>query len=178
MFEPTDEVKQEEKITIAEATVEDIATIQRVADKAWPAAFREILSPHQIEYMMEMMYSDESLREQLAQGHRFFIACRGDSAVAYMSIEHNCEASGRTKIHKAYILPHLQRQGIGGLLFAWAYKEARVNDDSAIYLNVNKENERAIAFYYKEGFELIKKEVIDIGNGYVMDDFVFEKKLQ
>ncbi len=178
MFEPTDIVKQEEIITITEATVADIATIQQVADEAWPVAFQEILSPHQIAYMMEMMYSYESLQAQLAQEHRFFIARRDNSAVAYMSIEHNCEASGRTKIHKAYILPYIQRQGVGGLLFARAYEEARINGDSAIYLNVNKENERAIAFYYKEGFELIKQEVIDIGSGFVMDDFVFEKKLQ
>ena len=165
-------------ITIKEASAEHIIYIQAVAKVAWPVAFAEILSAEQIGYMMEMMYSYEALREQMeTKGHRFFIAMEGDEPVGYMSIEHNCEDSGRTKIHKAYILPERQRVGIGGRLFDRACEEARIKGDGAVYLNVNKYNKSAIAFYNKGGFDLIKEEVIDIGNGYVMDDYVFEKKL-
>ena len=52
-------------ITIKEASAEHIINIQALAKVAWPVAFAEILSPKQIGYMMEMMYSDEALREQL-----------------------------------------------------------------------------------------------------------------
>jgi ribosomal protein S18 acetylase RimI-like enzyme len=45
-----------------------------------------------------------------------------------------------------------------------------------LFLNVNKYNS-AIQFYHKIGFEIAKEEVIDIGNGFVMDDYVMEKQL-
>jgi hypothetical protein len=43
-------------------------------------------------------------------------------------------------------------------------------------LNVNKYNS-AQDFYKKLGFCIDYEEVIDIGNGYVMDDYVMEKEL-
>ena len=49
--------------------------------------------------------------------------------------------------------------------------------NNALFLNVNKHNQSAIGFYEKHGFFLVKKEVIDIGNGFIMDDFVFELEL-
>jgi len=41
-------------------------------------------------------------------------------------------------------------------------------------LNVNKDNQKAIDFYRSQGFVEVYKEVIDIGNGFVMDDVVME----
>lgn len=156
----------------------NIGEIQKVASKAWPEAFKDILSEDQIIYMMEMMYSNNALNEQInVMEHRYFIVHNNDIPVAYMSIEHNSSGTGKTKIHKAYILPEHQRMGIGKLLFERAFEEAKTRGDMAVYLNVNKYNERAIAFYNKMGFVLVKEEVIDIGNGFVMDDYVFEKNL-
>jgi ribosomal protein S18 acetylase RimI-like enzyme len=43
-------------------------------------------------------------------------------------------------------------------------------------LNVNKRN-IAIRFYESIGFAITNEEVIDIGNGFVMDDFVMEKTI-
>lgn len=157
------------------ATVKNISDIQNVASIAWPHAFKNILSPEQIRYMMQWMYSDESLREQMEQKkHRYFLAKETDAFVGYMSIEHNCEQKNKTKIHKIYILPDQQNKGIGKLLLDKAIEEAKEQNDTAIYLNVNKYNENAITFYKKNGFFLAKEEVIDIGGGFVMDDYVFE----
>ncbi|WP_257790841.1 hypothetical protein [Flavobacterium columnare] len=41
---------------------------------------------------------------------------------------------------------------------------------------MNKYN-KAFYFYKKIGFEIIEEEVIQLGKGYVMDDFVLEKKI-
>lgn len=165
-------------IEIIPANASHIRDIQAVAEIAWRNAFRHILSPEQIDYMMNWMYSSKSLAEQMEQkNHRFFLALKNNKVVGYMSIEHNCEASGKTKIHKIYILPENQKSGIGQRLIAFASCEARNQNDRAIYLNVNKFNESAIAFYKCLGFALSKAEVIDIDNGFVMDDFVFEKTI-
>ncbi len=53
-------------------------------------------------------------------------------------------------------------------------QQALAFGDKALFLNVNKYNS-AIHFYQKTGFVIAKEEVIDIGNGFVMDDYVMEK---
>lgn len=163
---------------ISQAKSENIKDIQKVASIAWPDAFINILSAKQIVYMMEMMYSTESLNHQIIElGHKYYIVWHESLPIAYISIEHNCNASHKTKIHKAYILPDYRRQGIGKKMFDLASINAKNSGDSIIYLNVNKYNNKAISFYNKEGFTLTNEEVNDIGNGFVMDDYVFEKKL-
>ena len=163
-------------IQIVPATTSHIKAIQEVSALAWPEAFKDILSASQIAYMMEWMYSDASLREQMEEkNNHYYLVTADDQNVGYLSIEHNCENKEKTKIHKLYILPDQQKKGIGRMLIDFALERAREAGDSAIYLNVNKYNENAISFYHRTGFFLVKEEVNDIGNGYVMDDFVFEK---
>ena len=43
-------------------------------------------------------------------------------------------------------------------------------------LNVNKSNPATI-FYAKKGFKVFKEEILEIENGYVMDDYVMVKAL-
>lgn len=46
-----------------------------------------------------------------------------------------------------------------------------------IYLTVNKTNIKAIRVYERFGFEKTDQVVFDIGNGYVMDDYIYEVKV-
>jgi ribosomal protein S18 acetylase RimI-like enzyme len=165
-------------IEIIPATIDNIPDIQKISAVAWPHTFKDILSEEQIAYMMNWMYSDESLQEQMEKNnHRYVLAKHGEEFVAYLSYEPNCENTGKTKIHKIYILPSHQRKGIGKLLFNFVLTKARETGEKAVYLNVNKNNRNAINFYQRMGFYIAKEEVIDIGNGFVMDDYVFEKPL-
>jgi diamine N-acetyltransferase len=164
-------------LKILEISIDQIVDIQEIANEAWPEAFGRILTEEQIRYMMNWMYSSESLAEQFKKHHRFFLAESDGKSLGFMSIENNFQLSGRTKIHKAYIRPAFQSKGIGHAFFDRALSEAIKFGDKAIYLNVNRYNLSAIAFYEKYGMTKIKDEVIGIGNGFVMDDFVFEKSV-
>lgn len=162
-------------ISISKVNSDNISKIQQVAKEAWPVAFADILTPQQISYMMGMMYSDEALINQIEElKHHFFIAKIDSIPIGYISIEHNCEESNKTKIHKLYLLPEYQKMGVGHRLYECAMSEAKLNGDLAILLNVNKYNKKAISFYNRVGFTVVKEEIIDIGNGFVMDDYVFE----
>ena len=44
-----------------------------------------------------------------------------------------------------------------------------------MYLTVNKYNELAIRAYVGKGFETIDSVETDIGEGFIMDDFVMQK---
>ena len=82
----------------------------------------------------------------------------------------------RTKIHKIYVLPETQGTGVGKLFFNLVVEKAKENNQIAVFLNVNKYN-NAKQFYEKLGFTITKEEVIDIGNNYIMDDYVMEVRV-
>lgn len=150
--------------------------IKALAYKIWPVAYAEILSQEQLEYMLDMFYSEKALQSQLENEHVFYIIQNdlGDY-LGFVSYELNCEPN-KTKIHKIYVLPETQGLGLGKLLFEKVKEEALKNNQKAIFLNVNKYN-KAQYFYTKLDFKIVKEEVIDIGRGYVMDDYVMEVKL-
>ena len=52
------------------------------------------------------------------------------------------------------------------------------NGKKAIWLTVNKYNDHTIDVYRHRGFQTVRSQVSDIGNGYVMDDYVMEKEIR
>lgn len=163
-------------IEILPASKKDLVHVQQVAHNTWPQTFGNILSPDQIQYMLNWMYSLETLEKQLAEGHKFYLAKEKEHILGFTGIQIDY-LPHKTKIHKIYILPEAQGKGIGKMLFSQIRKTAHEHTQTHLLLNVNKENKPAIDFYLHYGFEEIRREVIDIGNGYVMDDIVFEYAL-
>ena len=161
-------------IEINKNTDEDFASIKAIAEEVWPIAYGSILNQEQLDYMMEMMYSVSSLQNQANQkGHRFILAKENGNLLGFASFEFNYIKKPKTKIHKIYILPNLQGKGIGKMLINFITSEAKKRHQKTLILNVNKRN-TAIRFYESVGFTITAEEVIDIGNGYVMDDYVME----
>lgn len=164
-------------IEIIEAKVEQLDIVQDIAQKTWPIAYKDVISSSQIEYMLEMMYSNSALKEQLeVKKHHFILAKKEKEFLGFASYEFDCNSVGKTKIHKLYVLPETQGCGIGVKLVNFLSEKAKENHQSAIFLNVNKYNP-AQNFYKKIGFVVAYEEVIDIGNNFIMDDFVMEKEI-
>lgn len=161
---------------IVVASKEQLSIVQQLAHRIWPHTFEKILSVEQIDYMLVMIYSIESLEMQLQDNKIFLLVEEGDRFLGFASYELNCDNSNKTKIHKLYVLPETQGKGIGRQLITFISDIALVNQNSTLQLTVNKYN-KAKDFYIKNGFEITEEAVFDIGNGYVMDDYVMEKKL-
>ena len=160
-------------MNLIKANSEDIPIIIELTKKIWPVAYGEILSKAQLDYMIDKFYNETALYELMQKGHIFYLAQDDkDKYVGFLSYEINCEPN-KTKIHKIYVLPETQGTGLGRQFFELVKEKAIENHQNAIFLNVNKYN-NAIHFYTKLGFNKVKDEVIDIGNGYVMDDYVME----
>jgi ribosomal protein S18 acetylase RimI-like enzyme len=156
--------------------IEQLPIVIDLTKKIWPVAYGEILSKAQLNYMIDKFYNETALSELMDKGHIFYLAQDdNDKYVGFVSYELNCEPN-KTKIHKIYVLPETQGTGLGRQFFELVKEKAIENHQKAIFLNVNKYN-NAINFYTKLGFTKVKDEVIDIGNGYVMDDYVMEVKI-
>jgi ribosomal protein S18 acetylase RimI-like enzyme len=163
-------------VSLRLATARDFSLIQSIAYNTWPETFSRILSKKQISYMLEMMYSNASLKKQIEKHHRYLIASEGKENFGFASFEISYQGSEKTKLHKIYILPSAQNRGIGRQLINKIGDIAKDNQNSILSLNVNRNN-FAFKFYEKMGFEKLGEENIDIGNGFLMEDFIMEKIL-
>jgi GNAT superfamily N-acetyltransferase len=164
-------------ITISEAVIDDIRIIQEIAYKTWPVAYGEILSKEQIDYMLEKMYSDTALSNNLKSlEHRFLLIKENEICQGFASYEHNYLNKNCTRLHKLYLLPESHGKGLGKLLLDKVEYLAQKNQSNTISLNVNRFN-KAYIFYQKMGFEIIEEEDLAIGNSYLMEDYKMEKKL-
>ena len=145
--------------------------VKDLAYAIWPFAYREILSVEQLNYMLDNFYSIENLENQMDKGQVFELLFEDSNVVGFVAYELNCNETGLLKIHKIYLLPETQGKGFGKFMIDEVIKIAKSNQQKGVFLNVNKYN-NAQFFYEKLGFTITKDEVIDIGNDYVMDDYV------
>src|SRR6266498_3668976 len=84
---------------------------------------------------------------------------------------------GEVKLDKLYVLQAYQRQGVGARLIARVESAAKLAGATTLVLNVNKNNTQAIRAYEKHGFAIRASVEVDIGHGFVMDDYVMAKPL-
>ncbi|TAF35246.1 MAG: N-acetyltransferase [Cytophagales bacterium] len=162
---------------IQKADIEHIPIIRQIAQNTWPDTFGAILSPTQIEYMLQMMYSEDALKQQIQTlGHTFLLTGYAQSYTGYVSYEISMAQIAETKIHKLYVLPTEQGKKYGLKLMQAVEEAALQQQQTSLLLNVNRYN-KAIKFYQNYGFKIIKTEDIAIGNGFLMEDYVMRKSL-
>jgi GNAT superfamily N-acetyltransferase len=154
---------------------DDIAELGRLARSIWLEAYREILSPGQIEYMLLRMYHPDVLRREMEEGVLWDLARCGGMPVGFLS--YGATAADEAKIHKLYLDASVRGRGLSARAIARVEAWSRGRGFLRLTLNVNRNNKRAIRAYEKNGFRNERSGVFDIGGGYVMDDRIMVKFL-
>ena len=163
------------EITIRNATINDIELIRELTFKVWPQTYSSIISKEQIDYMLEMMYSNKSLALQMAEGSQFIIVQDTKRPVGFAS--YKPVAINIYKLDKIYILQTQQGKGIGKFVIDYILQQIKDRGAESLQLQVNRNNINAKSFYEKIGFTVIQEADFEIGNGYFMNDFIMEKKI-
>ena len=162
-------------VTIRNANVDDLITVERLAREIWPVTYGEILSQEQLDYMLDLIYNNAVLRDQmLNQQHTFLMVELNGEPVAFAAF--SPVEPGVCKLHKIYVHQKTQGQGIGKQLIDHIVGILQPLKFQTLRLNVNRQN-KARFFYEKLGFKVVKEEDIDIGKGYFMVDYVMEKTI-
>lgn len=158
--------------TIRKATTADCTLIQKLAQQTFPVTYRGILSPEQINYMMEWMYSLDNIRKQMEEeGHIYLLAYKEREAAGYVSVQPQEE--NVFHLQKIYVLPYYQGAHCGSFLFREAIKYIKETHPSPcqVELNVNRHN-KALHFYEHMGMKKLREGDFPIGNGYYMNDYI------
>lgn len=161
-------------LSIRNASTTDIPIIRELTFNVWPQTYAAILSKEQIEYMLKMMYSEDSLEKQMADGCQFIIVYDDAEPAGFSS--HQEIEPGIFKLHKIYVLISQQGKGTGRFLINHIIRDIQQQRAKALRLQVNRYN-KAKDFYEKLGFAVTHEADFDIGHGYFMKDYIMEKKL-
>ena len=174
-------------ISVKTAAPCDAALIASLAKEIWAQHYLPIIGQQQIDYMLNTYQSEDAIRHDISNGYLYYIAYLGDTPCGYSAIivPQSCCVSVGTAVQpsndvylsKFYVRQTARGRGIGRTMLNEILSFAKDRGAGRIWLSCNKHNVISLAAYRKLGFDIISDVVTDIGGGFVMDDFVLEKKL-
>ncbi len=154
------------------STPEEFTALADFARGIWEEHFTKIIGAEQVGYMLEKFQSAPAMEAQVRNdGYIYYRAYEDGEPCGYCAL---CPHEDHMYLSKFYMKAEFRRRGIGRKMMSFIENEAKNAGLDKIRLNVNKYN-FAIDVYKRLGFVTVADEVNDIGNGFVMDDYVMEK---
>ncbi|ALN77910.1 MULTISPECIES: GNAT family N-acetyltransferase [Staphylococcus] len=132
------------------ATPKDVIGIRDVATKAWYNTYLDIYAASTVNALLAASYNESHLLKRL-EDQLFLVAIEDGDVVGFANFISGTELY----LSAHYVRPHSQRKGFGRLLLEQGFAHFKGQYD-AVYLEVDTQNERGVAFYEKEGFEIIR----------------------
>jgi N-acetylglutamate synthase-like GNAT family acetyltransferase len=124
---------------IKNAEIDDIPLIRELTFRVWPQTYASILSEEQIDYMLEMMYSESSLKKQMTEdGCQFIIVYENGNPVGFASYSE--EEPDKWKLNKIYVLQNQQGKGTGKYVINYIVEEIKKQNANSLFLQVNRYN--------------------------------------
>ncbi|MCF7821083.1 MAG: GNAT family N-acetyltransferase [Mariprofundaceae bacterium] len=154
----------------------DIETVANLAQEIWNEHFTPIIGQPQVNYMLKQFQSQSSIRKQIASGCLYLLVKQNSRNIGYAGLIPD-NGKHTAQLSKFYLLKSVRGQGVGRELMHHIEELCQNRQITRIWLTVNRFNSGPIAAYRKMGFIQTDAVVQDIGAGYVMDDFIMEKRL-
>jgi len=160
-----------------EIIVLDKQNIERLvgfAKPIWEEHYTPIIGEKQVAYMLDKFQSEQAVESQINEGYQYFEVYLDEQLVGYFSIQPRNESS--LFISKFYLAKQARGKKLGSTMLEYIHNLAKKGKRKTIDLTVNKYNP-TYNVYLKLGFNNIGSVEMDIGNGYIMDDFLMQKNI-
>lgn len=161
-------------IDIRKATDEnELKNIAFLANEIWHECFTDIISEKQIDYMVDKFQSFSAMKNQvIIQNYTYYSVYDNSELCGYFAVKP--ENDNRMFLSKLYLKKYSRGKGVARTMLEKVFSEAVGIGKSSVYLTVNKHNMQAISVYKKIGFNIVDSTISDIGEGFVMDDYIME----
>ncbi|MGM0443461.1 MAG: GNAT family N-acetyltransferase [Fibrobacterota bacterium] len=154
----------------------DIEAVAALAQKIWTAHFTPLIGEKQVAYMLTRFQSVSAIAHQIdTEGYNYYLVLNNSAPIGYFAY---FQQNNLIYLSKIYLRKSARGRGIGTEIIRFLEENARRNRRSTIRLNVYKGNHEVIAIYKKMGFTIIDSPRIDIGEGYILDDYRMEKHIK
>lgn len=159
-------------LRIDNACINDVDDIKILLNRIWKDTYKSILSEGVIKTAAEKWQSKERLKAQIESEAELFILGRNEKGQIVGLATSSIIEENVVYVKRLYVDLDAQRKGVGSKLLKYTenyYKKAKL-----IRLDAAEGNSRAIEFYKKHGFKIVKKEKEMILTDSI-DVFVMEK---
>jgi GNAT superfamily N-acetyltransferase len=156
-------------------TSEQVADVARMAREVWYEYYVPLIGRAQVDYMVPKFQSAEAMQSQIDSGYEYFQIRQSGENVGYAAIRYEA-SDARLFISKLYLLAAHRKSGAGRESLAMIERMARERGATHLWLTVNKGNP-SVRAYERLGFQIAEAIVMDIGGGFVMDDYRMEKAI-
>ena len=153
-----------------------IEVVAGLAGEIWREHFVPIVGQGQVDYMLEKFQSAAAIAEQIGQGYEYYVAVEEGKGVGYFAIAPGPE-EGKGQLSKVYVRRERRGSGLGKRMLEFVEERCVEMGIDELWLTVNRNNAGPITFYERLGFEKVADLVMDIGGGFVMDDYKMFKRL-
>lgn len=159
------------------STEQDQEKLASLAAEIWNEYWPAIIGQDQTDYMVENFQSLAAIKRDMAENayEYWFVVDENGKTVGYTGGHEEPETS-RYFISKIYLLAEERGKHYASKVIAFYGALCRERDLHSMYLTVNKHNDLGIRAYLGKGFVTIESVETDIGNGFIMDDYVMEKE--
>lgn len=158
-------------------TPKDCCTLAELADCIWHEYWPAIIGEAQTNYMVEQFQSLAAIERDLKENnYEYWLLYENDRIVGYTG-GYVDEKTNRFFISKIYLLAKERGRGFASQTIHFYEELCRSRKLKAMYLTVNKHNNLGIRAYEGKGFKTIDAVKTDIGEGFVMDDYIMEKNV-
>lgn len=160
-------------------TDEQLMDLEKFATDIWLDYWPALIGEGQTQYMINMFHSFDAMKRDIDE-HAYeywFVEDANGNTVGYTG-GHVEPETNRFFISKIYLLKEERGKHYASQILNFYENLCKDRDLEAMYLTVNKHNELGIRSYLGRGFETIDEVETDIGEGYIMDDFIMEKRFR
>lgn len=147
--------------TIIPATTEHAALLSQLAVQTFRESHGHSAPPADIDSYAARKYTPEVLAAELADTRNIYhLIYHEDQPAGFSKIilDAPCETSETphlTKLERLYLLRAYYQTGLGKELFAYLVDLSRQQGQQGMWLYVWQQNARALAFYTRQGFQII-----------------------
>jgi len=158
-------------------SAEEFERIAELAREIWYEYYVPLIGRAQVDYMVAKFQSAAAMREQAANdGYLYFTMVQGEKLLGYFAIQPQPDRQAMF-ISKLYLHSSSRGLGAGRMALEFIERASRERGLNLLWLTVNKGNP-TVSTYERWGFTIAAAVVMDIGNGFVMDDYRMEKPVE
>lgn len=154
-----------------------ILSVSAMAEDIWHEHYDKLIGCEQVDYMLEKFLSPDALCEQINNGYEYFLISHEYTFAGFAGVLENKDEKSLF-LSKLYIHEESRGKHISTEMLKKFVELCKLRNLEKIRLTCNKQNTHSIEVYKHFGFEIVREECTDIGNGYVMDDYIMEMKIK
>jgi diamine N-acetyltransferase len=153
----------------------ELAVVETLAREIWYEFYVPLIGRAQVDYMVGRFQTAAAMAAQMRDGYEYFLVRHGDRAIGYCAVQPQQDTRSLF-LSKFYLHKDARSAGTGRALMEFIVQLALARGLVSIWLTVNKGNP-SVRAYERLGFRIAADLRIDIGQGFVMDDYRMEKSL-